>query len=449
MVEGNIEMRLVLWGAGSIGKRFLKHLNDEDIIAYIDSDREKIGTKIKGVQVVSFEEYLEKYRDAYIVITHHVYHEALRKLKENNIRKVFFCTDCPGEWADECEREEFKVLIEKKIKGNVNGVVYGCNIYGLFLAKLIAKTIGKNPIIAYSASTDIGLIAELKKDFPQQIIIPFNEVEQCDRVYVAEDRRKGFDKENKLLTTEVIECWDCSFEITEYHNTRIKSCYNSNNGESCFIIGNGPSLRIADLDTLKEKNIDCFGVNEIYHAFNETKWRPKYYVVGDTYTLEQLEDVIDCSSFEKVFFSDQLGDEYNSRMSALIGEKYFRFHIQRTNNMNLLPRFSEDLSIVAYYGATVTYLCLQFAVYMGYKHIFLLGVDATGSSRYKNIGYETYSHFFNEKKKVSIFTEPYMTHAYMAAEEYAKKHSINIYNATRGGELEVFRRVDFDSIFMD
>ena len=37
--------------------------------------------------------------------------------------------------------------------------------------------------------------------------------------------------------------------------------------------------------------------------------------------------------------------------------------------------------------------------------------------------------------------------AHVAAKKYADEHDIKIYNATRGGKLEVFPRVDFDSLF--
>ena len=37
--------------------------------------------------------------------------------------------------------------------------------------------------------------------------------------------------------------------------------------------------------------------------------------------------------------------------------------------------------------------------------------------------------------------------AYEAARKYADAHGIKIYNATRGGCLEAFPRVDFDSLF--
>ena len=37
--------------------------------------------------------------------------------------------------------------------------------------------------------------------------------------------------------------------------------------------------------------------------------------------------------------------------------------------------------------------------------------------------------------------------AYKGAKIYAEKHGITILNATRGGRLEVFDRVDFDNLF--
>ena len=39
------------------------------------------------------------------------------------------------------------------------------------------------------------------------------------------------------------------------------------------------------------------------------------------------------------------------------------------------------------------------------------------------------------------------TLTFLAAKRYADAHGIKIYNATRGGKLEVFPRVEFDSLF--
>ena len=47
---------------------------------------------------------------------------------------------------------------------------------------------------------------------------------------------------------------------------------NLHKGKRGFIIGNGPSLKINDLDM--PKNDISIASNKIYLAFNQTKWRP-------------------------------------------------------------------------------------------------------------------------------------------------------------------------------
>ena len=51
------------------------------------------------------------------------------------------------------------------------------------------------------------------------------------------------------------------------------------------------------------------------------------------------------------------------------------------------------------------------------------------------------------KYKTAVFRDDVITKAYEWAEIYSRKHGFRIYNATRGGKLEVFERVDFDSLF--
>lgn len=58
-----------------------------------------------------------------------------------------------------------------------------------------------------------------------------------------------------------------------------------------------------------------------------------------------------------------------------------------------------------------------------------------------------YGHFYKEEKLVSVGYEKQVHLAYLSAKKYAEEHGIKIYNATRGGKLEVFERVDFDSLF--
>ena len=46
----------------------------------------------------------------------------------------------------------------------------------------------------------------------------------------------------------------------------------------------------------------------------------------------------------------------------------------------------------------------------------------------------------------SVYCIEEVTLAYMSARNYAKEHGVKILNATRGGKLEVFPRVNFDKL---
>ena len=63
--------------------------------------------------------------------------------------------------------------------------------------------------------------------------------------------------------------------------------------------------------------------------------------------------------------------------------------------------------------------------------------------------YQTESFWGNGQKdeEAVVFPYDFATMAFEEAKKYSDKHSIKILNATRGGKLEVFERVNFDSLF--
>jgi hypothetical protein len=119
---------------------------------------------------------------------------------------------------------------------------------------------------------------------------------------------------------------------------------------------------------------------------------------------------------------------------------------------NKKANFSEE-PFVMQSGGTVTYICMQLAAYMGFSEIYLLGVDNTFARGVKLNGEivlgSTHDHFDDNYKALSAFPAVIdaVNSAYTTAREYGESHNIKIRNATRGGALEIFERVDFDSLF--
>ena len=79
---------------------------------------------------------------------------------------------------------------------------------------------------------------------------------------------------------------------------------------------------------------------------------------------------------------------------------------------------------------------------MGFKEIYLLGTDC-------NYTIGSYNNHFGGDGKPDLIDHSIssMLKGYQMCRDYADKHDLKIYNATRGGMLEVFERVDFDSLF--
>ncbi|MCL2080066.1 MAG: DUF115 domain-containing protein [Oscillospiraceae bacterium] len=235
----------------------------------------------------------------------------------------------------------------------------------------------------------------------------------------------------------------------------LKRYKNIHKGQRCFIVATGPSLTLEDIEKLK--NEITISMNSIILSFADTKWRPAYYAIQDLtgFTTLCLHEDADLSGIEGVFVSPEIdsfmrhigqGDyikynvmPYNSNRDQIKKVKDGREYI----NPSRKKRFSKDIS-AAVFGWNVGYTCIQIAVYMGFSEIYLLGCDCNYSrGKQKNmVDYQTEIMEREERQWVAINDSVISMHR--SAKKYADKQGIKIYNATRGGNLEVYERVDLD-----
>ncbi|MDR2410560.1 MAG: hypothetical protein LBE13_20955 [Bacteroidales bacterium] len=106
-------------------------------------------------------------------------------------------------------------------------------------------------------------------------------------------------------------------------------------------------------------------------------------------------------------------------------------------------KFSGDAGSVVYDGYSVVFSMLQIAVFLGFGKIYLLGCDCNYESDLNN--FADYGHGSTPQKTITTA----MIEALREAKKYADLHNIKIYNATRGGMLEVFERVDLDKVLLN
>lgn len=248
----------------------------------------------------------------------------------------------------------------------------------------------------------------------------------------------------KLL---IIECKNYYRKLNKNSNnrSRINSLKNSHNGESCFIVGNGPSLSMEDLNSIME--YDSFAANLIFKIFDKTKWRPKYYFILDRYA--DTGSVLDDIDLEYLFVGD-----YYWKYRGMKNSNAICIHTERCLNENKVG-FSSNAEKVLYSHFTVTHAMIQMAVYMGYKRIYLLGMDHSYSLTYDKNGNvikndKISSHVFEDKNPNDVIANVEgMNKAYISCKKYADENGISIVNVTRGGNLEWFERKKLEDVLME
>jgi len=159
----------------------------------------------------------------------------------------------------------------------------------------------------------------------------------------------------------------------------VKSYRNLHSGDSCFIIGSGPSLSSSDLDKIQGNY--SFAVNHIFNVFGETNWRPTYYYNqeinlnnGDVF-LNEICNSEFANEFPFSFFPvtskknmKKISEKWDCRFLPVFMDfcEYDRKDVEN---------FSTDISSIVYHAYSSLYSVMQIAVYMGFKKIYLLGID--------------------------------------------------------------------------
>lgn len=231
---------------------------------------------------------------------------------------------------------------------------------------------------------------------------------------------------------------------------QLKKLRSIHRGKRCFIIGNGPSLCAEDLDILYRAGEITFAFNRIYHIFPHTQWRPTYYISQDMKMLSGCQDEVNQITSQIKFIPAEMEWYYDIHLSGITP-----FHLKNEEE-NGMPTFSDDISKQIINSMTVVYSAIQIAAYMGIQEIYLIGVDhhfrtsmnADGKIVVDPTAKDYFCEQYNQDKdQLYIPNTDKSTLTFIAAKKHCDARGIQVFNATRGGKLEVFPRVNFDTLF--
>lgn len=152
------------------------------------------------------------------------------------------------------------------------------------------------------------------------------------------------------------------------HRPRLAALRDRHKGRRVFILGNGPSLGRVDLNALAGEV--TLGVNSLFLAFPETRFRPTYYVVEDHLVAEDRAAEINAlpPGITRLF-------PINLAYALDEGPEVIWFDHRPRPGYPATFDVSLDALKHTYAGCTVAFTCIQLAVHLGAREIILLGVD--------------------------------------------------------------------------
>ncbi|MCJ2188720.1 motility associated factor glycosyltransferase family protein [Novosphingobium beihaiensis] len=218
-------------------------------------------------------------------------------------------------------------------------------------------------------------------------------------------------------------------------------------GKRCFIIGNGPSIREQPLHLLRDEQ--TFVCNYFFKHENIREINPKYYFVIDgklstgEWPISMLAEIQEHCPNASLF----LDGAQKHKPEAYEYDRKFGVHWVAGGRI-IHPGYGFPIDLTRRIGGdNVVKIALHASIYMGFKEIYILGVDGDGLFR-DLLGQS--SHFYAAPPENATMDYRRMeldlwhcTEGFRSWRAIAERfdHSpVRIYNATRGGLLNIFPR---------
>lgn len=244
------------------------------------------------------------------------------------------------------------------------------------------------------------------------------------------------------LTRPARYWWDSRTFRSSTRVNKLHEIKNIYKGKPMLVVGNGPSINNTPLHQFS--NIPSIGMNKIDMLFDKTTWRPSLIVCVNNLVVKQnwkkwlQEDIpVHLSWKSRHYISRKKREDF----------EYFLSVDSR--------QFSVDVSKYVGSCGTVTFTALQYAHYMGADPVIIVGVDhsfqvSEGSKPAdieKRKGVDV-NHFDpNYFAAGSYWGVPDLESseiAYAHAREMFERDGRRIYDATIGGKLNIFDKIDID-----
>ncbi|MBB4285834.1 FkbM family methyltransferase [Roseospira goensis] len=245
------------------------------------------------------------------------------------------------------------------------------------------------------------------------------------------------------------------------HRPRLAALRDRHKGRRVFVLGNGPSLGRIDLDSLADQV--TIGVNGLFLAFPQTRFRPTYYLVEDHLVAEDRAAALNG-------LPAGLTRLFPITLAYALDEGPDVVWFDHRPRPGYPDRFDVSLDALSctYAGCTVAFTAVQLAVFLGAREVVLLGVDldyaipadatrtaggAGAGPGVLDMASDDPNHFhpdyFGKGKRWHDPQVENMGRAFAAARDALAGLGARLINGTPGGRMDLVPRVPLDRVLAD
>jgi hypothetical protein len=247
---------------------------------------------------------------------------------------------------------------------------------------------------------------------------------------------------------------------------QLKALQGTHSGKRCFILAGGPSIKTLSLENLRNEFI--ISVNAGFKVLLPLGLEPAYLLIEDAKSAYRIARAKDLRLLSKAKILIALHNSYLN-----FGRNVCFYNVNYPGSENYYFRdgvnFSTQFHHIAFLGGTVTYQALQFAYFLGFDEVILLGVDFSYGERFES-KYKAFQgkEVFLDQEAIEILSETNSSRNYIQykigdtlniphwdlqrqsfamAKVFYDKAQRRIVNANPESRLDIFPKVTYESLF--
>lgn len=225
---------------------------------------------------------------------------------------------------------------------------------------------------------------------------------------------------------------------------KLNMIHNCHEGKIGFLIGNGPSVKLKDLEEIaNNEKIITFTANRFYLCYDQTVFRPHYNLSSDQQIINDFgNEITNNNTNSKVF------------LASLFKPQHIKDNFIWIKLVHGRPfRFSKDIKKSLMSGGGTLIAAIQLGYHMGIRKFYLYGVDHNfdykkDEGKMDNVKGEG-NHFIDNYRAGKSWQEPRMDlveYSFKECDKVLRLEKGFLKNATHGGNLQVLERINFNEL---